>query len=152
MEDFAAAARHAHDLGYTPGLFSLEPQRDAPVSEKLAGLLPFDCIRVPGCGDADAILALIGRMRAVVSMRLHALIFAFGQGVPLAGVVYDPKVSGFLDYLGQKNYVNLDELSAEALNGLLDAALGGAADPETRDHMRGLAEKNKFYAQKALEE
>ena len=91
-------------------------------------------------------------MKAVVSMRLHALIFAFGQGVPLAGVVYDPKVSGFLDYLGQKNYVNLDGLSAETLIRLLDAALGGEADPETRDHMRALAEENKFYAQKALEE
>jgi polysaccharide pyruvyl transferase CsaB len=152
MEDFAAAAVHAHELGYTPVLFSLEPQRDAPVSEKLAGLLPFDCIQIPGCGDADAILALIGRMKAVVSMRLHALIFAFGQGVPLAGVVYDPKVSGFLDYMGQKNYVNLNELSAGALTGLLDAALGGSADPETRDRMRALAEENKFYAQKALEE
>ena len=152
MEDFAAAARHAHELGCTPVLFSLEPQRDAPVSAGLAQLLPFESILVPDCSDADAILALIGRMQAVVSMRLHALIFAFSQGVPLAGVVYDPKVSGFLDYMGQKNYVNMDELSAPALIGLLDAALGGGADPETRAHMIALAEENKSYAQRALEE
>ena len=152
MEDFAAAAAHAHDLGYTPVLFSLEPTRDAPVNRRLAELLPFDCIQVPGCGDADAILALIDRMQAVVSMRLHALIFAFGRSVPLAGVVYDPKVSGFLDYMGQKNYVNMEELSVPALTALLDTALHGASDPETRLRMIALAEENKFYAQKALEE
>ena len=152
MADFAAAACHAHDLGYTPVLFSLEPTRDAPVNEQLAARLPFECICVSDCTDADAILALIARMRAVVSMRLHALIFAFGQGVPLAGVVYDPKVSGFLDYMGQKNYVNMEELSASALISLLDGALGGEADPEIRAHMRALAEENKRYARKALEE
>ena len=41
-----------------------------------------------------------------VSMRLHALIFAAGQGIPLAGVVYDPKVSSFLRYIGQENFAN----------------------------------------------
>ena len=152
LSDFAAAACHAHDLGYTPVLFSLEPQRDAPVSERLAKLLPFESILVPGCDDADDILALISRMSAVVSVRLHALIFAFGQDVPLTGVVYDPKVSGFLDYLGQKNYVNLDELTAEVLSGLLDNALGSSADPEAKARMRTLAEENKVYAQRVLEE
>ena len=152
MKDFAACVSHAHDLGYTPVLFSLEPRRDAPVNEQLARLLPFDCVLVSDAGDADVILALISRMRAVVSMRLHTLIFAFGQGVPLAGVVYDPKVSGFLEYLGQKNYVNMEALSAEALTAILDNALSGAADPAARDRMRALAEKNKVYAQRALEE
>ena len=72
--------------------------------------------------------------------------------MPLAGVVYDPKVSGFLDYMGQKNYVNMEDLSAPALTALLDTALGGAADPETRARMIALAEENKLYARKALEE
>ena len=152
MADFAAAAAHAHDLGYTPVLFSLEPTRDAPVNRRLAELLPFETVQVPGCADADAILALIGRMQAVVSMRLHALIFAFGRGVPLAGVVYDPKVSGFLDYMGQKNYVNMEDLSAPALTALLDTALRGETAPEVRARMIALAEENKFYARKALEE
>ena len=49
----------------------------------------------------------------VVSMRLHALIFAAGQGVPVVGISYDPKVSGFMDYLDQKNYVTLEDVLAE---------------------------------------
>ena len=152
LPDFAAAAKHANALGYTPVLFSLEPKRDEPINRRLAELLPFDCILVSDCSSADAILALISRMRAVVSMRLHALIFACARDIPLAGVVYDPKVSGFLDYMNQNNYVNLDELTAPRLIAMLDRALDGAADPETRSRMHALAEENKLYARKALEE
>ena len=39
---------------------------------------------------------LVATARAVASTRLHALIFAAGAGVPHAGLVYDPKVEGFL--------------------------------------------------------
>ena len=58
----------------------------------------------------------------VVSMRLHALIFAAGQGVPVVGISYDPKVSGFMDYLDQKNYVTLEEATEENLCRLMDQA------------------------------
>ena len=53
-------------------------------------------------------------------MRLHALIFAAGQGIPLAGVVYDPKVSAFLRYIGQENFLDLDALTADALKAMID--------------------------------
>ena len=153
MDDFAAAADHARALGCTPVLFSLEPRRDEPVGAALAARLNGPCLQIPADADARVILALTARMEAVVSVRLHALIFAAGQEVPLAGVVYDPKVSGFLDYIGQKNYVNLEELTAERLIGLLDTALSGAStDRGTIARMRELAEKNTEYARKALEE
>ena len=64
-------------------------------------------------GSAGTIIGALSRMQAVVSMRLHALIFAAGQGIPLAGVVYDPKVSAFLRYIGQENFADLEALDAE---------------------------------------
>jgi len=42
------------------------------------------------------LMGIIGRLHAVVGMRLHALIFGAAQGVPVAGVAYDPKVAHFL--------------------------------------------------------
>jgi polysaccharide pyruvyl transferase CsaB len=42
------------------------------------------------------LMGLIGRMDAVVGMRLHALIFGGAQAIPIAGVAYDPKVANFL--------------------------------------------------------
>ena len=153
MDDFAAAAKYVRSKGCTPVLFALEPRRDAPVNAALADMLDGPCLQISADMDAETVLALTARMEAVVSVRLHALIFAAGQEVPLAGVVYDPKVSGFLDYIGQKNYVNLEELTAEKLISMLDVALSGASvDPQTIGRMRALAEKNTEYARRALEE
>ncbi len=153
MADFAAAVEHVRAGGYMPVLFSLEPKRDVPVNAALAAMLSGPCLQIPADTDAGTVLALTARMDAVVSMRLHALIFAAGQDVPLAGVVYDPKVSGFLDYIGQKNYVNLKDLTADALIAMLDTALAGTSvAPDTVGRMRELAEKNTKYARSALEE
>lgn len=68
-------------------------------------------------------VGVISRMRVLVSIRLHGLIFAASQGVPLVGISYDPKVAAFLDYIGQKNCLPLSELSAERLEKLIDRAL-----------------------------
>ena len=72
-------------------------------------------------------------MEAVVSMRLHALIFAASQGVPLVGVVYDPKVSSFLKYMGQELFVDLDSVTAENLCAMIDRAVCQAGTPQSRE-------------------
>jgi hypothetical protein len=61
-------------------------------------------------------------MKIVVSMRLHGLVFAAGQGVPLIGIVYDQKVSSFLSYIGQDLFTGLDDLPPERLHAHIDAA------------------------------
>ena len=71
-------------------------------------------------------------MELVVSMRLHALIFAAGQGIPLAGVVYDPKVSAFLRYIGQELFTDLDALTEENLRNMIDQAAAQASHPEAQ--------------------
>ena len=61
-------------------------------------------------------------------MRLHALIFAAGQGIPLAGIVYDPKVSAFLRYIGQEQFADLSALTAEGLCRMIDRAVEQSRD------------------------
>ena len=96
-------------------------------------------------------LALIRRMALVISMRLHTLIFAAGQGVPMIGIVYDPKVSGFLDYLGQERYVSLSELEAGALRRMIDEALAeNGRYAERIRQLRELAGENEALARRLL--
>ncbi|MHB1418807.1 MAG: polysaccharide pyruvyl transferase CsaB [Bacillota bacterium] len=45
-------------------------------------------------------MGLIGEMDMVLGMRLHSLIFAANMGVPMVGLVYDPKVQAFIERLG----------------------------------------------------
>ena len=83
-----------------------------------------------GGSSAETLIGVMSRMQVVVSMRLHALIFAAGQGIPLAGVVYDPKVSSFLRYIGQDIFESLDALTEENLCGMIDRCMERAARPD----------------------
>lgn len=75
-------------------------------------------------------IGLLSRMRAVVSMRLHGLVFSAGQGVPLVGICYDPKVSAFLDYIEQDNYLQFEDLKEERMTLMIDRAVSLSGSQE----------------------
>ena len=98
-------------------------------------------------------IGLFRRMDIVISMRLHALVFAAGQGVPLLGIVYDPKVDGFLEYLGQRNYLALQQVSPAALREAIAGTLrSGVPDQASVARLQQLAAENEKYLRKVLQE
>jgi polysaccharide pyruvyl transferase CsaB len=131
---FGAAAAYAYKTyGLTPIFLSVEKHLDPGAARLAAQGLTVPHYFVDDAGDAGSIIGVLARMQGVVSMRLHALIFAAGQGVPLAGVVYDPKVSAFLRYIGQELFVDLDGLTEEALRSLIDRCTELADRPELQE-------------------
>ena len=148
---FVETAEYLRDRhGLTPVFLALEPRRDLPVSQQAARQVHGPCHVLSAPHDGDLIVGLMRRMHVVTSMRLHALIFAAGQGIPLVGVVYDPKVSGFLDYLNQKRYLDLDAVTAESLIRLTEDALNQGKDDCGAQRLRKLAEENEFAAAELL--
>lgn len=153
VEAFVSCAQKLYETKqYIPVFFPLEPYRDLPAIEKVTARLtcPYLVLEHP---DTDSkMIRLFSRMKIVVSMRLHALVFAAGQGVPLLGVVYDPKVDGFLEYLGQKNYISLGDLTAEKLENAIGQTLqNGVPEADAVDRLRTLAADNEVYLKKLLE-
>ena len=131
----------------------MEPARDEAALQAVAEKLHCPHLLLSAGTDGAEVLTLVRRMSLVVSMRLHTLIFASGQGVPMVGVVYDPKVSGFLDYLGQDLYLPLSEVTAAALDDLIDTAM--AEEPfeaENIERLRRLSAENETLARRLLEE
>ena len=128
---FAQAAKYAYETyGLTPVFAAVEKHLD-PVAGRLAAAgLDIPHYFLDDAGSAGTIIGALSRMQAVVSMRLHALIFAAGQSIPLAGVVYDPKVSAFLRYIGQENFLNLNALTADALKAMIDRMVSSPISPE----------------------
>ncbi len=61
------------------------------------------------------ILSLVGCMDILISIRLHALIFAGVMGVPMLGISYDPKIERFLDSIGEKPVGTLSDVTAEKI-------------------------------------
>ena len=131
---FGKAARYAYETyKLTPVFVSIERRLD-PAAGRLAAqnLEDVPYYFLDDAGRAGTIIGALSRMKIVVSMRLHALIFAAGQGIPLAGVVYDPKVSAFLRYIGQENFTDLDALTEENLKAMIDLAAAQADNPDAQ--------------------
>ncbi|CAM3342670.1 MULTISPECIES: polysaccharide pyruvyl transferase CsaB [Saccharibacillus] len=84
--------------------------------------------------DPQAMLLEVGRCSALVGMRLHSLIYAASQRIPLAGISYDPKIDNFLGRLKVKAIGTSEEVRperlAEELAHLLDDAESWKSDRE----------------------
>lgn len=121
---FGDAARYAFEkYGLTAVFLPIERENDVDAAEMACVGLETPHHIVRGVLEARVVTGILSRMRCVVSMRLHALIFAASRGVPLVGVAYDYKVSSFLRYMGQKLCTTIEELGAEALEGYIDRAM-----------------------------
>ncbi len=132
---FGEAARYAWErYGLTAVFTAVEKGQDPGAARLAAQALGEGTPHyfLDDAGMAGTIIGALARMEVVVSMRLHALIFAAGQGIPLAGVVYDPKVSAFLRYIGQENFTDLETLTAEELRMMIDRAMAQAADKQAQ--------------------
>lgn len=149
---FAGAAEYAfREYGLIPVLYAMEADRDTAAVNAVAQRLHCEHLVLNAGIDGAEVITLVRRMSLVLSMRLHALIFASGQGVPMIGVVYDPKVSGFLDDLGQEFYLPLQEVTAAALSDLIDGALAERTfERESIEHLRRLAAENESLARRLL--
>jgi polysaccharide pyruvyl transferase CsaB len=130
---FAQAADYARETyGVTPLFLPIEKRGDIETARLTASLTQGPC-RLLDCPDCpEDVIGLLGRCRMVVAMRLHALIFASGQGLPLVGVAYDDKVTAFLRYMGQETSIPFDTVGADALCRLIDVAMSRAGTPDDR--------------------
>jgi len=63
--------------------------------------------------DPQQMLLEVSRCDALLGMRLHALIYAANQAVPMLGLSYDPKIDQFMAQLGQKPIGTTEALDAE---------------------------------------
>ncbi len=148
LADFAAAAVHAAEVhGLKPVLLAMEPGKDLNVCAKIAELAAASGLRCPvleAAQDSAAVVGLIRRADGVLGMRLHSLIFAAAQGTPFAGVSYDPKVAGFVDYMGQGLCCALEEADADRLCAMVDSlALSRSEDfRAAAQRLRALAAEN----------
>ena len=149
---FGSAARYAYETyGLTPVFTAVDKHLDPAAARLAARDLDIPHYFLDDAGGAGTIIGALSRMEAVVSMRLHALIFAAGQGIPLAGVVYDPKVSAFLRYIGQNRFCDLDALTEDILREMIDSCAAQAASPEAVKRLRDMEQKNVSVAKSLIE-
>ena len=130
---FAAGAVYAYlKYGLTPVFLGINFRADGEAGQLVTEHLSIPFYRIDEQMTSGEVIGVLSRMTAVVSMRLHGLIFAAGQGVPLIGVAYDPKVTAFLDYVEQNNYIQLAALNEKDLSDMIDSAVALAEHRRAR--------------------
>ena len=137
--------------GLTPVFFALEPERDTAPCKQVAAMLDGESHFISAPKDERLIIGLMRKMRVIVSMRLHTLIFASSVGAKLAAVSYDPKVTGFMRYIGQKHCIAFSDVTAQSLTELIEQTLA-EDEPYCVEHLRSLAAENEQVARELLEE
>ena len=80
--------------------FVMQPKNDAAITAHIQSLMRCPSYLVGGAQGSDELIRVIGQSELMIAMRLHAVIFSAREAVPTAGIVYDPKVSSYLEMLG----------------------------------------------------
>ena len=128
---FAAGAVYAYlKYGLTPVFLSINFRTDGEASQLVTEHLSIPFHVLGEQMSTGEVIGVLSRMTAVVSMRLHGLIFDAGKGVPPLGRAYDPKVTAFLDYVEQTNYMQFEAVNEEDLSDQIDAAVALAGRGE----------------------
>ena len=117
----AQAIDHAVDsYGVYPVFFPMQYPEDVPILENVAAKLQHESLIIKYKLDIFETYELIASMKMLIGMRLHALIFSAIATVPMVGLVYDPKIQGFLDCIHQPSAGNVLDLEYDKLVELVD--------------------------------
>lgn len=137
--------------GCVPVLVPLQYPDDLKVSKELKEHLKIESYLIQNQYSAKEMIGIFGKCHLCLAMRLHALIYASQSGVPAIGLSYDPKVSGFLAYVGVEEMVDVERFEKEELLCLADELFENYDEKaeslkKKTEELKILAEKNVKFA------
>lgn len=106
-----------------PVFFPMQIKKDYEISARISGMLKRPSAVLNEVFSADSALSVMSNMDLCIGMRLHTLIYSVSQCVPVIGLVYDPKIQGFLEYIGQKYYLPLEQSDKKTLVSMADEVM-----------------------------
>lgn len=133
----------------------MQPSKDKLVSHKVMESMKNPSYIFDGDYSPYDIMGVIGIMDIVLSMRLHTLIFAARQRVPLLGFVYDPKIEYYLNEFGMPTGGTIGDFdydgSVKAIEDMVKNREKYVAQlDEKAAHLERLARKNEEYLKELL--
>ncbi len=133
-------------------ILPIELPRDSDAGQMIADKMKSKPYMVKKRYDSAITIGIISRMAAVMGMRLHSLVFASNVEVPVAGLMYDMKVEGFMNYIGKDLYCELSEVTYEKLCEFIDKmeSCDGVALKDNIDQLRVLEKENINAAKRLL--
>ncbi|MGI6123638.1 MAG: polysaccharide pyruvyl transferase CsaB [Acetivibrionales bacterium] len=115
IADYCAEKYNSH-----PVFIPMQYPMDYDISQAIAEKMKFPCSIVTRMYPPDIILGLTARLKVMVGMRLHSIIYAANQCIPLIGLVYEQKVEAFLKEIDQPSAGNIENLDTVKICKQLD--------------------------------
>ncbi len=101
----------------------LKQDDDILISNKIAEKMNIESYTLSKSYSAEELVGIVGVCDMMVAMRLHAAIYAANRGVPVINLSYDPKVTGFSEYIGIDTTMDLFSFSKEKMTELADSII-----------------------------
>lgn len=113
-ERFAQICDRIHDeYNKTIVFIVMHNPADANISRQVMEKMHSQAYILDGQYTPNELIGMIGHMEVILSMRLHTLIFATKQRIPIIGFVYDPKISNYMKLLNAPDGGNVEDIDVE---------------------------------------
>ena len=122
FEDIIArACDYAVDkYGYYPVFIPMQLSKDRGISLNIMSKMKNKATILDADYSVSDMLSIVGSIDLCIGMRLHMLIYSVISGIPLIGLVYDPKISSFMRYTHQTQHVMVDTIKRRDLITMID--------------------------------
>jgi len=101
------------EYSLTPVWIPLKQPEDIEISREIQSKMSTKGYVLTDIYSPEEIVGIAGECELMVAMRLHSLIYAAAKGVPSIGITYDPKVSGFVNYIGTSTTLEIGDFNTE---------------------------------------
>lgn len=134
----------------------MQMPNDIIVSEKVRTQMKQNAYILKNNHSPYEVMGIISQADFILSMRLHTLIFAAKQRVPLIGFVYDPKIEYYLEKLDMPSGGKLKEFDPETTLEYVDDVIRNKEAyvkklGEKEKELEKMAHRNEKYLAKLLE-
>lgn len=134
-------------------LIPMKYPSDLNVSMEIAKIMKTQPMVIKNKVDVSTMVEIIGQTKLVLSMRLHALIYASLKAVPMIGFVYDPKVDFYIKELNAFSAGDIHHFEAAKVLESVDQIMNNYEEVKQNiekryDELRKKALLNKEYLQK----
>ncbi len=131
--------------GLKPLLIPMQQGVDDAMARRILGKMKEKGYLLENTPRGRDIMAVIGKSRLVLSMRLHSLIFAANRAVPAVAISYDPKLDANLKLLDQPTAGTVETLEVETALRLIGETL-----EHREERVDALAVKRRELAASAI--
>lgn len=120
------------NYNYNVVFIPMHVPNDVETIKRVQKMMKFKSYALKGNYSVREYMGLIGKLDMLISMRLHTLIFAAVQNIPMIGIVYDPKVQSILDLVDQPSAGDVARFDKYKLYSLVDDIIVNREDVRKR--------------------